>query len=1032
MLTQASSFSAFTQLRLRKTRSSSYRDWSISLPVCIGFAFSAVIAVLGTVLITYSYERNRDAALVTAAELFDHITLQTAGNIGELYAPIESLVNLTSSLPSASIGAASNLPELLSYFVESLRKNAQLSSIYVGYDSGDFYLVRSILGSSRARKNFASPDSTAFIVQRIDRSGTPDPRYTTLYYDKALRLLDSKTTFVTGYDPRTRGWFQRAKRVKNTIVTDFYLFFTTGEIGTTISRRIEGGNAVVGADLTLHNISKDLGKLSLSPATEIVVFSQDGTVLGYRDDVLLAARSTSSARDKLRAPHISDLGRPVLNELFQRFADGTREDRLTITVDGENWYGSIKSVLFGPHRLGRAYMAVFEPERELLSNLNKVRISSALFSLLALALALLCSWWLSRRIGLSTRTLVSETTQIRQFNLDSPISTRSRISEIDELARSMAAMKTSIRQFTRMSVAITVDQSIDSLAEMVVRETCSACNASHGALWLMSDDMSSLDLIHEQSFEHTGIESAPTRRLINAGSGEPLTCSTQNIAMSDADGSVRKHQAEVLAVMDRESVIVDDIVSDSRFNVTASPSTRSMLMVPLITADGLVVGLLQMSDSQASNGTFDSESLEFIEALTSSITVALENQRLLKSHHDIFESLIQVMAVATDAKSPHTSGHCQRVPVLTSLLAEAAGESRNTAFAAFELTEAVRRELYIASWLHDCGKVTTPEHVVDKATKLETVYNRIHEIRTRFEVLLRDAQIRYYRSLLEHEEYDEAMLQEQLSAEVAQLHNDFALIAECNIGTESMAPWHKERLDQIAERTWLRHFDNSIGLSMEETERLARTPASPLPTHESLLADRDDHRVLRKNADRPWGDNLHGFRMDVPEYEYNFGEIYNLNIERGTLSAEERFKVNDHIVQTHIMLSRVPFPRELQRVPAIAGNHHEKLDGSGFPRRLKGASLGIEDRIMVVADIFEALTAADRPYKKAKNLSESIRIMSGMVDSGFICPDVFDLFLESKVYVRYASDYLNPWQIDTLDFSQYTVAAKMNNKTHVG
>jgi len=215
---------------------------------------------------------------------------------------------------------------------------------------------------------------------------------------------------------------------------------------------------------------------------------------------------------------------------------------------------------------------------------------------------------------------------------------------------------------------------------------------------------------------------------------------------------------------------------------------------------------------------------------------------------------------------------------------------------------------------------------------------------------------------------------------------------------------------------------------MKERELQQHESTGTLPTYESLLADKIEHIEPRISINRYWGDNLYDFNMDVPEHEYNHGEIHNLTIEKGTLTAEERFKVNDHIVQTQIMLSSIPFPRELQRVPEIAGNHHEKLDGSGFPRGLTGKQLGIEERIMVIADIFEALTAADRPYKRAKNLSESINIMSDMVEDGFICPDLFNLFLESGVYQQYAVDYLQKSQVDTLDFRLYTRAGKEVNE----
>jgi len=192
-----------------------------------------------------------------------------------------------------------------------------------------------------------------------------------------------------------------------------------------------------------------------------------------------------------------------------------------------------------------------------------------------------------------------------------------------------------------------------------------------------------------------------------------------------------------------------------------------------------------------------------------------------------------------------------------------------------------------------------------------------------------------------------------------------------------------------------------------------------LPTTERLIADKAEHIVPRNDDGNPFGDNPYRFRMDVPAHAFNYGELYNLSIARGTLTDEDRFKINEHIVQTIILLNKLPFPRELRRVPAWAGNHHEKLDGTGYPRRLGADQLSIPERIMAIADIFEALTASDRPYKKAKTLSESIRIMSFMRNDGHVCPQLFDLFLTSGVYRDYGEQFLSPEQVDEVDVSQY-------------
>jgi HD-GYP domain-containing protein (c-di-GMP phosphodiesterase class II) len=395
--------------------------------------------------------------------------------------------------------------------------------------------------------------------------------------------------------------------------------------------------------------------------------------------------------------------------------------------------------------------------------------------------------------------------------------------------------------------------------------------------------------------------------------------------------------------------------------------------------------------------------------------------RLIQAKKEIealFTAITELLAGAIDAKSPYTGGHCKRVPVLARLLADAAHESSAAPFAAFRMDSVEkRREFEVAAWLHDCGKITTPEYVVDKATKLETIYNRIHEVRMRFEVLLRDAELEFFRRLLEGGA-DEAALRAELERRRAEIADDFAFVARCNIGGEFMADEDIERLQRIAGRTWVRHLDDRLGISLDEAILKSGPEAPELPAVERVLADKPEHVVPRAGAD-PYDGNAHGFTMAVPANRRNLGELHNLSIRRGTLSAEDRFTINEHIVQTILMLKRLPFPEGMKDVPEIAGSHHETMTGTGYPRGLRREDMTVPARIMAIADIFEALTARDRPYKKPKTLGESLRIMSRMRDEGHIDADLFDLFLTSGACLDYARQYLDPAQLDLTDLGAF-------------
>jgi HD-GYP domain-containing protein (c-di-GMP phosphodiesterase class II) len=387
-----------------------------------------------------------------------------------------------------------------------------------------------------------------------------------------------------------------------------------------------------------------------------------------------------------------------------------------------------------------------------------------------------------------------------------------------------------------------------------------------------------------------------------------------------------------------------------------------------------------------------------------------------QDQRDLLDAFIQLIAEAIDQKSPYTGAHCARVPELTLQLVKAADESDSGPFRDFHVEgDDAWRELRVGAWLHDCGKVTTPEFVVDKATKLETIHNRIHEIRTRFEVLWRDAEIVRLQNCLE-DPSQSTQWQAECDTRQQQLQDDFAFMAECNIGSEFMSPDKQTRLRELASTTWLRYFDDRLGLSRLEAERYPPAPES-LPVSEPLLRDAPEHVIAREHP-IDYMEKL-GIRMDIPEALYNRGELHNLLISYGTLTTEERFKINEHIISTIRMLEALPFPAELSNVPRYASTHHERMDGRGYPRRLKGEDLSIPERMLALADVFEALTACDRPYKTGKTLSQTLKILSSMVEEQHIDRASFEFLLTSGLYKNYAEANLKPEQIDAIDINDY-------------
>ncbi len=394
----------------------------------------------------------------------------------------------------------------------------------------------------------------------------------------------------------------------------------------------------------------------------------------------------------------------------------------------------------------------------------------------------------------------------------------------------------------------------------------------------------------------------------------------------------------------------------------------------------------------------------------------LEVQSLQESQAKLMDSFIELIAGAIDAKSKYTGGHCARVPELSMMLVKAASASEEEAFIDFKLeSEDELRELSIASWLHDCGKVTTPEYIVDKATKLETIYNRIHEVRTRFEVIHRDLTIEALNKKLLGENSVE--VDAWLDKEHKTLIEEFEILAKANVGSEFMEDIDKQKIEKIASKEWTRNFDDTLGLAHEEKLRIAEEETQT-PAIETILADKKRHIIKRESFDYDEYERM-GFKTEVPQNLYNLGELSNICISSGTLSHEDRFKIQEHIIMTIKMLETLPFPENLKNVPSYAGAHHETLIGTGYPRQLTENEMPLPSRIMAIADVFEALTASDRPYKEPKTLSTSIKILSFMVQKKHLDADLFKLFLTTGIYKRYAQEFLEASQIDEVDISQY-------------
>ncbi|MBN3862736.1 HD domain-containing protein [Pseudomonas frederiksbergensis] len=964
------------------------------LHIHISVMFTFLLLLTGVVLGIFNYQQTTRIILSSSEKLFERIEQDVRLDLQRTYEPIRHLLSLLADNPATQAPDLEQRLALLKPFSQSLKDNPDLASLYLGYGNGDFFMVRP-LRSVALKTQVKAPDSAAYQVWSIEHPGSGQVRSQSLFFDQNLTLISRLDNPDESYDPRTRAWFSSARNDRDQITTEPYLFFSTHNIGTTLARR-SGEQAVMGADLTLAELSATLADHVVTPSTEIVLFDAEGNAIAYPDSSKLIVNDQTARL--IKAVDLS----PGLAALLTSPPEINR-----LNAAGRQWIVARSNMQEGgPQGL---QLALLVPEDELLVDAYRMRWQGALITLATLLLCLPMGWLTSRILVKPLHALVQEADAIRSFDFNFPASRRSPVLEVDQLSVSMARMKDTLASFFRITDSLSAETRFAPLLQRVLFETVQIGQAQAGLLYLRESDDDRVEphaLVIDgssQALPSFDIQGHTPRDSQSPQWMQELS-NTDNVVTSlgfEQAGDLQK----VLLALQCPRVHLIGIRLHNRHNETV----------------GLLVLLLADSGSQSDLEKLRPDRIAFLQAVSGAAAVSIESQRLQAKQKQLLDSFIQLLAGAIDAKSPYTGGHCQRVPALTLMLAQAAAASQAPAFSGYQPTEDEWEALHIAAWLHDCGKVTTPEYVVDKATKLETLNDRIHEIRTRFEVLKRDAWINYWQALAGGG--GEAHLAQLRDASLAALDDDFAFVARCNLGSEAMVEADLHRLNTIAQRTWTRTLDDRLGVSWEENRRQARTPAATLPVSEPLLADKPEHLLERADSELIPADNPWGFKLDVPRYKYNRGELYNLSITRGTLTREERYIINHHMVQTILMLSHLPFPGHLNNVAEIAGGHHEKMDGTGYPKRLKREDMSLPARMMAIADIFEALTAADRPYKKAKSLSEALNIMATMCCDDHIDPELFGLFISDEIYLQYASRYLEPQQIDAVDSSSLLIKA---------
>jgi HD-GYP domain-containing protein (c-di-GMP phosphodiesterase class II) len=502
-----------------------------------------------------------------------------------------------------------------------------------------------------------------------------------------------------------------------------------------------------------------------------------------------------------------------------------------------------------------------------------------------------------------------------------------------------------IQRLTEIGRALSSERDLSSLLERILAEARRFTSADAGTIYMLRDDGAlHFEVMHNDTFG----------TYLGGSSGNPIPSSLNPVALDKAHVSG-------YSALSGETVNIPDVYAAEGFDFSGTRAydqrsgyrSKSMLVVPMKNHESTVVGVLQLINAKSPRNQqfipFSDRIVDLVESLASQAAVALTNTQLIQESRALFEALIRVMAKAVDKKDPTTAGHTERVTQLSVALAETVNETTEGELAGVRFSEQDLEELRIAGWLHDIGKLTTPEPIINKGKKLEAFFDRVAVLKERFQAIKAirrsqgwEEQARLLRSGAPKREIREAECRCRHDMDL--LEEELGFLISCNEPVEDLADPRFERLKSISEKTYV---------------DLEGRP------HPYLTED----------------------------------EMENLSIRKGSFTPNDLQIMREHVSVTMELLNLVPFTKRLAHVPLYAGQHHELLDGSGYPNRLSGQELPLLSRILTLCDIFDALSAKDRPYKKAYSLETCLNIlakeMAGKLDSRLV-----ELFIRNRLWER--------------------------------
>ncbi|MFA0313532.1 HD domain-containing phosphohydrolase, partial [Vibrio cyclitrophicus] len=812
------------------------------------------------------------------AKLFNRIAIETQLQLNKHYGTAFTAIGAFTKSYAVNSPDIEVREKLIPQLAQLLNEFPHVTSYSFYYPSGDLLSIARVNDKAMAERGDLNT-TVKFIIAHNHKGILK------------IRGVDKDLQLISEIEPgkailyKSHRWFSDAQEATALISTPS-IHPTSEMLGVFIYRKNDQG-VVISAEVLLEDLQQTLTDTLTNASSLRVLYNDEGQIFAVSDSANKTVPKVQMTR------RLDLLPNKAINYAIKR---KKRDGQLGMFYfEGEKWFGHIAT--FG-HSYGQQFHLLMAAKADdLFDNGVLIKKQTIYTSLLILLLILPGIYVISMYISQPIKRATRKAKDIESFKFDKEhVIQHCYIREIAELNQAQSATQSTISQFISLTNNIANKENLDEILSLVCHDTAQAVEASGIFLYLHDIDNEVLvpKYVWYQGMEAHQAEACP-------------------LPVSEA----KKIMEELFAA---NKVMTFEAEEIERLNLPWDRVRRGKVVcMPLMDRSGSVIGSFGLL-FEGDNALERYHSYEdYLTTLLGFTSVTIETHELIEAQKSLLDSFIQVFAGSLDRKSPYTGNHCQRVPIITEWLTKAAQNSQHQAFENFSLTPKQWEELKMASWLHDCGKITTPEHIVDKATKLETIYNRIHEVRMRFEVVKREKEIELLK--IHFGELPDDVLK-SLNEHNNQVDNDFEFVAELNLGGEFVDDAHISRLHDIAQRTWTRTLSKTAGTSWIEQHRSQEH--QPIPATECVLADLPEHLV-------PWNfprENEECFTLKAPDYQANLGEIYNLSTRRGTLTDEDRFIINDHIIQSINILKSLPFPKHMRDVVKIAGGHHEKIDGT--------------------------------------------------------------------------------------------------------